>query len=330
MSRRVLDLSLAVLVIVLVAVASPAAARIGNPMKKAKEKLQKAAGLQPEGQTPEGDDVVFDNVVVELTNERVDKIVAAFEKASAEGAARQELVDQYNAKNAERSEVQNKNEEAIRNLRDKRDEVNACFQDGIKKINERKMKELAENPMDPARLQKNAQLAAEYNAAAAKGDQAAIEKLQTALIGEGAATKEDSAAVCKTCGPPPPKSAAEKRLDALDQEIASLSEQMRAFDERIAKAQAKEGGLTQQQWSVALERVTMYDAATKSKDSDGGGRKKKGEKSEKSDDPSASKGGDSKGASDEGTGEVVYAKGFTKAELEVLAKHRVKLRAALR
>ena len=327
MSRRVYDLSLAVLVIVLVAVASPADARIGNPMKKAKEKLQKAAGLQSEGQTPEGDDVVFDNVVVELTNERVDKIVAAFQKASAQGAARQELVDQYNAKNAERTETSNKNEEAIRSLRDKRDEVGTCTQEGIRKITERKAMALAQNPMDPQRLQKNAQLAAQYNAAAAKGDSAAIQKLQSALSAEGAASKEDSAAVRKTCGSPPPKSAAEKRLDALDQEIASLSEQMRKFDERIAKAQAKEGSLTQQQWSVAMERVTLYDAATKSKDSDGGGRKKKGEKS---DDQTASKGGDGKGAGDEGSGEVIYVKGFTKAELEVLAKHRAKLRAALR
>jgi len=326
MSRRIFQVSLAVLVVCLAAVASPAGAKFGNPIKKAKEKLQKATGQQVEGQR-EGDDVVFDNVVVELTGERVDKIVAAFQKASAEGTARRELVDQYNAKNTEQTETLNKNEEAIRNLRNKRSDVETCYQDGLKKITERKAMALAENPMDPQRLQKNAQLAAEYNAAAAKGDSAAIQKLQSALAGEGAASKEDSAAVRKTCGSPPPKSAAELRLDALDREIASLSEQIRKFDERIAKAQAKEGSLTQQQWSVAMERVTMYDAGTKSKDNDGGGRKKKGEKS---DDPSAAKGGDGKGASDEGTGEVIYVKGFTKAELEVLAKHRAKLRAALR
>ena len=144
MSRRIFQVSLAVLVVCLVAVASPAGAKFGNPIKKAKEKLQKATGQQVEGQR-EGDDVVFDNVVVELTGERVDKIVAAFQKASAEGTARRELVDQYNAKNTEQTETLNKNEEAIRNLRNKRSDVETCYQDGLKKITERKAMALAEN-----------------------------------------------------------------------------------------------------------------------------------------------------------------------------------------
>src|SRR6185503_13557518 len=126
--RRVFELSLAVLVVCLFAVASPAGARIGNPIKKAKEKLQKAAGLEGGSQTPEGDAVVFDNVVVELTAERVDTIVAAFQKAQAEGAARQKLQDQYNQKTAELNEVTNKNGEAMNSLREKRGEVERCYQ----------------------------------------------------------------------------------------------------------------------------------------------------------------------------------------------------------
>jgi hypothetical protein len=329
MSRRVFELSLAVLVVCLLAVASPAGARSGNPIKKAKEKLQKATGQQVEGQqTPEGDDVVFDNVVVELTNDRVAKVVAAFQKASAEGAARPQLQDQYNQKNAERNEVTNKNGEALNALREKRGEVDRCYQDNYRKITERKTQDLAANPMDPARLAKNAKLAAENNAAAAKGDSAAIQRMQTALNAEMFPSKEESLAVRKSCGPPPPKSAVEQRIDTLDKDIASLSEELRKFDERIAKAQAKEGSLTQQQWSVAMERVTMYDAATKqSKGSDGAGRKGKGEKS---DGGNEAKGGDSQGASDGEGADVIYVKGFTKAELEVLAKNRAALRAALR
>jgi hypothetical protein len=301
----------------LAAFAPSANARIGNPIKKAKEKLQKATGQLVEGQTPEGDDVVFDNVTVELTDERVAKIVSTFQRYQAENAARQELTDRYDQKRQEQYEFANKNEEASGKLRAKRAEVEACYHESYQKITERKARELAENPMDPARLARNAKLAQENNAAAAKGDSAAIARMQNALNADFIPSKEESVEVRRTCGTPPPKSAAEKKLEQLDQEIASQWEQIRAFDERIAKAQAKEGLLTQQQWSVALERVHLYAGATSSQDSGGGGRKKKGEKSEKTE----AEGSDAK---------VVYVKGFSKAELVVLAKHRAELREALK
>ncbi len=326
MSRRYAS-CLAVLVVCLVAVAPIAGARIGNPMKKAKEKLQKAAGLESQGQTPEGDDVVFDNVVVELTNDRVTKIVAGFQKAHAEASARQELADQYNQKNDEMNQFVNKNQEALQSLRDKRGEVERCTNESYRKITERKAREIAENPMDPQRLAQQAKLAQENNAAAARGDSAAIARTQNALNVEVLPSKEDSAAVRKSCGTPPPKSAAELRMDAMQREMDALSEKMRAMDERMAKAQAKDVSLTQQQWSVALERVQMYDAATKgSQDSGGSGRKKKGEKTEAGSE--AGNGGADK--VEGGDAKVIYVKGCTKAELEVLAKHRAELRAALK
>jgi len=328
MSRR-FAVSLAALVCL--AVFAPSAnARIGNPMKKAKEKLQKAAGLGDQEQTPEGDDVVFDNVMVELTDERVVKIVATFQKYQAENAARQELTDKYNQKDQERNEFKGKNEEASQKLRDKRAEVEACYHEHYRNITERKARELAENPMDPQRLARNAKLAQENNAAAAKGDSAAIARMQNALNSDFLPSKEDSVQVRTACGTPPPKSAAERRLEQLDQEAADQLEQIRAFDERIAKAQAKEGLLTSQQWSVAIERVHLYAGATSSQDSGGGGRKKKGEKSEKTEGGGeAGNGGGDKNKGDDDA-KVIYVKGFSKAELKVLARHRAELREALK
>jgi multidrug resistance efflux pump len=61
---------------------------------------------------------------------------------------------------------------------------------------------------------------------------------------------------------------AEDQLAALDKQIASLNEQIRQVDENVAKTQAKAGGLNQEQWGMARERILGYLAAVGSKSSD--------------------------------------------------------------
>ena len=248
---------------------SPANAGIGNPIKKAKEKLQKATEQKAEpspapdaGQQP----VVFDNVVVELTGARLDAIVTAFRKSKEAGAGRPALVEKLNRATDDRAKHHDKHGRAMEQLRNKRGEVEACWQEGYQNAQDRRLEEYKTRALtDPALLQKFQQAAMEHNAAVAKGDSAAIQKLQAAMHAEVLPTREDSTKVRQSCGPMPPRSAAEDREDAIEKEIAGLEEQIRTIDEKVAEAQSKEGGLDRHQWGVALERIEMYLAWMKSR-----------------------------------------------------------------
>ena len=71
--------ALILLSIVALLAPSPAGARIGNPLKKAKDQIAKKAGAtssdEPDQITNES--VVFDEQTLELTGERIDAILAA-------------------------------------------------------------------------------------------------------------------------------------------------------------------------------------------------------------------------------------------------------------
>lgn len=248
------------------ALASPANARIGNPIRKVKEKIGKAveqkAAPDKTADDPAGPPV-FDDVTVELTDARIGSILDAFHKAQKVTAARQALVAKRDKVNDDRAKLMDKEEEKIRELRSKRDEVDLCYSDGYHHAQDRKAEEYQNRALsDPALRDKFMKAAQQYNAAAAQGDTTAIRKIHEIILAEIVISREDSAAVRASCGPLPPKSGAEVRLEQLDREIAALDEQIRALDEKVADESA---GLNRQQWGVALERIQLYVAAKKAK-----------------------------------------------------------------
>jgi len=264
-------LSLGGSVLLLLTLAAPAsAARIGIP-KKVKDTVSKSAEQKasPQAQAAE-EPVVFDDLILELTEERIGAVLAACGRVAAVSAGRPPLVAKLDKANEERSKLYDKYEEKIRNDRNKRDEVDGCRHEGVSAIRDRKMQEYSQRALtDPALRDKYAKLAMQYNAAAAQGDSTAIQTMQDAMAEEVLPSKEDSAKVWKDCGQMPPVSAEEKKLDALDQEIASLNEQIRAIDQKIAAEQSStKGGFTREQWGMAVERIQMYLNAKKQKGKD--------------------------------------------------------------
>jgi len=243
-----------------VTAASPADARIGNPIKKAKQVVEKT--VEPSSQTnaPSSGKIVFDDVTVELTEARVLGIVTACQKSAEAGAGRPALVAKRDQINDEKSKILDKEGDAIRELQNKRDDVQTCYGHEYQAAQERRAHEYTQKVMsgDPALLERNRKLAQEYNAAVQKGDSAAIAKAQGALNGEVLPSREDSLQIRQKCGSPPPKSVAEKRLEELDKQLASLDEQIRDIDKKVAAAQARTGDLTPQQWGMATERIQMY------------------------------------------------------------------------
>jgi hypothetical protein len=285
-----------VLVAMLLAAASPASARIGSPLKKIKDKIGKAAEPKSGSDASADKPVAFDDVTVELTDQRIEAILATFDKAREASAGRAPLVQKLNAKKDERGKIWDKNGEAIQDLQRKRSDAEICYHDGYRAAQDRRTEEYKARALgDPALRDKFMRAAQEYNAAAAKGDSTAIAKLQKILEGEVLATSEDSAKVRQSCGPLPPPSGAELKLQALDKDIATLEEEIRQIDEKVAAAQSDEGGLNRQQWGMALDRIQAYLSQVKSQKSD------------------------SKAA----------PRGFSEEELKALEKHIEKLRAAL-
>jgi len=284
------------LCIIALAAAAPARAGIRDLVKKAKDKAAQATGKKEEAAAPApADKVEFNDVILELTKARLERIVAAFNAASAASAGRPALAEKLNQASFERHEVFQKNEEAIRATRGKRDDVEVCYHDGYQEAHDRRSEEFQQKALtDPAIREKFTRAAQEHNAAVARGDSAAIQKVQETMLSVIAPTHEDTLQVRQKCGPIPPRLAAEDKLDALDKQIASLSEQIRAVDEKVSEAQAEGGQLDRKQFAMAAERIQMYLAWRESKSY-------------------------SKSAT----------RGFTPAEIEALEKHLEQLRGAL-
>jgi hypothetical protein len=280
--------------------AAPAQAGIADAVKKAKEKAARAMGQKTEAAAPaEEGRPVFDDVVLELTNDRLTHIVATFKAAAAASAGRPELVAKSNQLSDERSAHWEKHDDAIMNVRQKRGDLETCYHDGYGEARERRGREYQEKALtDPEIREKFTRAAQEHNAAAARGDSSAIQKLNEVLMGAILPTKEDSAKVRQKCGPLPPPLPSEIRLDALDKQLAEVHEKIRKIDEKVAAAQAEQGGLDRNQFAMAVERIQMYLTWKRSQTQ-------------------------TKGSS------ASAARGFTPEEIEALEKYLEELRAAL-
>ena len=319
----------------LVAIAAPADAGIGNPLKKAKEAAEKEAQKavpKTETQAPAApeEQLVFDDVTLELTEARLAAIENAFQKAGEIGAPRPGLVEKRNKASDEMNKIQSESGEKITHLEQKRDEVEGCYQQGYEQARERRTQEYSQRVMsDPKLYEKFKNIAAENNAKAAQGDSAAIAKAQAGILEEFLPTHDDSVQIRQKCGTRPPESPEEKRLAELEKELKSLDAQIQQLDENVAKSQAKESGMNGQQWGMALERIQMYTGGpTSGSGSSGGGKKKKGDSS--GDSGSGSGSGSSSASSGSGSSSASSSrKGFTEEEVKALERHRERLRKYL-
>lgn len=247
----------------------PAWAGFGDTLKKAKDKATQAVAGKEQPKVETGS-VVFDDVVLELTDERVGRIVSAFQAAKTAGAGRAAAVEKLNKTSEERGKIWEKNGEAIMELQRKRGDLEVCYHDGYREAQDRKSAEYAQRALsDPALRDKYMRAAQQYNEAAAKGDSAAIAKAQAVVLSETMISHEDSVAVRQKCGAMPPPTPPELKIAELEKEIAARNDEIRDIDRKVAEAQAQQLQMTGEQFAMASERIQMYlawkSAATKSK-----------------------------------------------------------------
>ena len=242
--------------------ATPAPAGIGNPLKKMKEKIaQKVTPQEVAGEVIGDDTVLFDDVVVELTDARLGRIVAAFKAAKSAGTGRPAAVEKLNKAMEERGNLWEKHGESIMELQRKRGDLNVCYHDGYQEAQERKTQEYSQRALtDPALLAKFARAAQEHNAAAASGDSTATAKLNAVLYSEMLPSSADSLEIRKKCGAMPPPTPAETKIAALEKETTAQTEAIRTIDIQIADAQSKELKMKSEQFAMAMERVQVYMA----------------------------------------------------------------------
>jgi hypothetical protein len=258
-----------VLALGLTAATASALPGVGKLKKSAEEKAAKSAGVSQENGQEKGIDnntVVFDDVTLELTGPRLERIIATYDKANSMSAGRSALVDKLNKAQDERSKYMDKHGDEIQKAREQRDEAERCRHDGLRQMTDQKMADYSQKALsDPAIREKYTQIALQYNAAAASGDTAAIKSAQDAIARVILPTREDTMEVYKKCPAVPAPLPSEAQLAAMDQEIASLSEQVRKFDDKIAQAQAESGDMTREQFGMAAERIQMYRTWRQSK-----------------------------------------------------------------
>ena len=248
--------------ILALAIAAPAQAGFGDLVKKAKDKATKKEETKDEAGPPAiVDEIVFDSVVLELTDQRLGKFFTAHKKVGGASAARAELVAKVDAANAEREKHLDKHGDKIRDVQQKRDDIDGCRHEGYNEARDRRTREYAEKALtDPAIREKFTRIAAENNAAAMRGDSTAINRANAAMMSEILPTREDTLAVQKKCGPIPPPLPAEGALTKLDADLATANENLRAYDDKTAKDQAKESGMDPEQFAIAWERIRNYCA----------------------------------------------------------------------
>ena len=267
---------------------------LGKLKKSAENEAAKAAGVSDEKAA--GDNtVVFDKVVLELTDARIEQILKTYDATMAARAGRPALVDKLNKTQDARAKHMDKYGNEMQAVRQKRDEAELCRNDGLEEMKSQKMKEYSQTALsDPALRDKYMKIAQQYNAAAASGDAAAIKSAQNAMLQVVMPTKEDTLDVYKKCPAVPAPLPSETKLGELDKEIASLSGEIQKIDENVAEAQAEQGEMTSQQFGMATERIQMYLSWRQSKSY-------------------------SKSAT----------RGFTNQEIEAIEKYLEKLRAAM-
>ena len=260
--------------LVAVAVPSTAHAQFGKALKRAAQdaaargaerKVQQAAGTSAGNAADDATSrcaaPTFDRTTLELTSERVDRLVTALasESQTPEGAKRKALVSQREAAEARLQELEN--DEALRQAQESERQWKSCRNDGFREILEARMEKegsgLSAKYMQALRTHNERIVAAN-----AKGDTAKANALQDStwvvLTTVVAPTAADSAAVGKKCGTPPRTSRRVAERDSLRVAVREMGDEIRDLDERNEDRMLAAVGMTATQLAMARERVTTF------------------------------------------------------------------------
>ncbi len=235
----------------------PAGAGIRDMVKSAKDKATKSTGQKSAPQA--GQAIEFDDTMVELTGEVLDKLNAARKAAAATTQGRPTLVARRNAIPGEIDPLSGKHGGEISENHNRRSEVENCVAMALEEIRSQRFQAEQQRIMaNPASAEKMLKLTVALNDAQLKGDQVAIERLTKELAAMTGPTKADTLAATKKCGPMPAVHPAKVKIDALENERAGLETKLRDMDSKALASQSKNAGMPEGQIAMAWERIELY------------------------------------------------------------------------
>jgi hypothetical protein len=263
-----------------------ASAQLGGFVKKAKDRVveqqvekQVEKRVNPTASDP-GAPPKFDDVTLELTNDRISQIIRGLSagRAVLDGAngspSRTTLVTRRDEAARQSAELSQQNSKAFDAYYQKRDASMRCRNDAIHasrekrdQANDQRMKELQAKAMsDPAFREKVMALTQKMAVAQQKGDTVELRRLMVEMTGASPeSANADSLAADKACGSLPPQPAAMVQADKLNKQAEKLSEDIRQLEETAAETEVKESKLTERQYQMARERIEAYLSAMKYK-----------------------------------------------------------------
>lgn len=244
---------------------APAVAGIRDMVKSAKDKAVQKTGQKP-AETPArpGAAPVFDDRVLELTDARLDQLLAGFKAAATFTADLPKLVARQEALNEEIQKLNNTHGTAINEYTQKRDANKYCFKEALDESRDKRYRDMIQQrTSNPALLQKMAQLGVRLNEAQIKGDTASVRTLTAEAQAMNDPTREDSLSARKKCGPAPTPLPAFVRMEAAQSELGGVDERIRAMNFKVREVQLDASDLTEDQLAIAIDRVTLYLAAVK-------------------------------------------------------------------
>ncbi len=265
---RSVVLSLALAAAFAAGAALPAHAGWGDAIKAAKDKATKAVTKKAGGEAATaaggGGKVEFDDVLLELTDARLEQVITGFKAGAVEGKSRAALVAKHQ-KTVEASDALSaKYSSAIQDADSKRSEAESCWHEVIHKRTKAREDEMSQKMQsDPAMRAKMMDLAMQMGKAQAAGDNATVAKLQQQMMDMSGPTKADTAAAQAKCGALPPRHPKAAELEALQEQSHDEETDLRGLDNKMLMNQSKSSGLTMAQFAMARERIEMYLAGGK-------------------------------------------------------------------
>jgi hypothetical protein len=216
---------------------------------------------KPAGQNPTKEAVQFDANTLEITPERIDKLVAGLKagKPLAEGPngpaalrAKAEQVDERQAA------IYNKSVNEIQKWDEKRMAVERCRDSVLSAMSDKKRMNSAQD------MQKMQQIGLAIAMAQSKGDTAEVRRLTEQFQKSQEPTPADTATAKRQCGDPTPPAVVKEWLD-LKSQIESLKSQAEQAEANIDKAETQTSGMNRRQRSIFCERIKLLIARLKAK-----------------------------------------------------------------
>ena len=231
-------------------------AQLGGLIKK--KAAQAAAGQVPAVAT--GPAPTFDNVILELTSARIDRVIAgktAGRKLATGPNSPAALRKKLEAVDEQQAKIYSKHVDDINGWDEQRRNAETCRDSALSEAHDRR------NQESSMASDKMRQLALDVARAQARGDSAEVRRLMKEVDAAGKPTAADSAQATRAC-PVSPAPAVVQQWMGLKQQIDQLNDEIAKAEAAIKQAEQTASGLDDRQLAMACERAKMLLEAIKS------------------------------------------------------------------